>query len=729
MASAEDKRSNEFNGQPDVSAALSVTELLAPAGDPEALYGAFAAGADAVYLGAARFSARAYAKNFDTQELIAALDHAHVFGKKIYLACNTLVRNDEIPQIFELMDPLYEHALDGVIVQDLGLLKLFRQRYPELALHGSTQMSVNSVSGALWLKEQGISRLVPGRELSIEEIKEIKRCGIELECFVHGAMCYSYSGRCLLSSMAGGRSGNRGRCAGPCRQPYTYNGKDKAYYLSMKDMMALSGIPELIEAGVDSFKIEGRMKAPEYSAGVSAIYRKYIDLYRSGAEYRIDKKDIKALEELYMRSERQEGYLHKHNGRDMISLASPAYSKVSEERKALIRAKYIDKPLKKEISAQIRICAGEETELSLFCGGEGVSVFGDKADKAQKRPLSDEDIRKQLLKTGDTDFEIKQTEIINDGASFMPVSSLNALRRKAFTALYDKLLVHRKVNVSELPVTPHDPAADKTELIIGLGPDPDISELAKREYISSFIIDLFSFMHKAEGYLKEAGDKKLYLRIPSIIRQNKLSFIRKLIRETLAYDIAGFYCGSLDALRLVKEEAEGKEIKADQGLYVFNAHAEEQILKEALSYTVSHEFSAADINSAIRRDAAELIVYGRVPIMYSANCVIKTHDGCDKSASWQRLSDEKGHSFPLRPVHEICCNIMYNCVPTSLHREVYGLYQDKGFKALRLEFTDESRAMMISIADAYAALIKGGAAVFPLGEGKSSRGHYKRGAE
>ena len=206
MANAEDKRSNEFNGQPDVSAALSVTELLAPAGDPEALYGAFAAGADAVYLGAARFSARAYAKNFDTQELIAALDHAHVFGKKIYLACNTLVRNDEIPQIFELMDPLYEHALDGVIVQDLGLLKLFRQRYPELALHGSTQMSVNSVSGALWLKEQGISRLVPGRELSIDEIKEIKRCGIELECFVHGAMCYSYSGRCLLSSMAGGRS-------------------------------------------------------------------------------------------------------------------------------------------------------------------------------------------------------------------------------------------------------------------------------------------------------------------------------------------------------------------------------------------------------------------------------------------------------------------------------------------------------------------------------------------
>ena len=181
--------------------------------------------------------------------------------------------------------------------------------------------------------------------------------------------------------------------------------------------------------------------------------------------------------------------------------------------------------------------------------------------------------------------------------------------------------------------------------------------------------------------------------------------------------------------RIIKEEAEGKEIKADQGLYVFNAHAEEQILKEALSYTVSHEFSAADISGAIRRDAAELIVYGRVPIMYSANCVIKTHDGCDKSAAWQLLSDEKGHSFPIRPVHEICCNIMYNCVPTSLHREVYGLYKDKGFKALRLEFTDESRAMMINIADAYAALIKGGTAEFPLGDGKSSRGHYKRGAE
>lgn len=729
MENAEDKRSKEIYGQPEIPAALSVTELLAPAGEPDALYGAFAAGADAVYLGAARFSARAYAKNFSTQELTAALDHAHIFGKKIYLACNTLMRSSEFDELFELMDPLYEHALDGAIVQDIGLLSLLKKRYPLLPLHGSTQMSVNSVSGALWLKEQGVCRLVPGRELSLSEIKEIKQAGIELECFVHGAMCYSYSGKCLLSSMAGGRSGNRGRCAGPCRQPYYYNKKDKAYYLSMKDMMALNSLPELIEAGVDSFKIEGRMKAPEYAAGVSAVYRKYIDLYLSGKPYKVDKKDLKMLEELYMRSERQEGYLHKHNGADMISLDNPAYSKVSEERKAAIRAAYIDKPLKKPVSAQISIKAGEDTVLALGCDDKSISIIGDKADKAQKRPLSDDDIRKQLLKTGDTDFELKELSIINDGDSFMPVSALNALRRDAFDKLYDKLLEKHEVADKN---TGHKETwlnSNVPEIIIGLCGNTDIGRLAERDYISGFITDLFPFFDDPERYLRAAGTKKLYLRLPSVIRQDKQSVIRARLKEAVKYGVAGFYCGSLDALMLAKQEASDKEIKADAGLYVFNPFTEEEILKHTSSYTISHEFSAADINGAIRRDAAELIIYGRAPIMYSANCAIKTHGGCDMKAGWQTLSDEKGHGFPLRPVHELCYNIMYNCVPLSLHREVYGLYNEKGFKALRIEFTDESEAMMIKIADAFNDLVCGRQADFPLKEGESSRGHYKRGAE
>ncbi len=729
MENAEDKRSKEIYGQPEIPAALSVTELLAPAGEPDALYGAFAAGADAVYLGAARFSARAYAKNFTTQELTAALDHAHIFGKKIYLACNTLMRNSEFDELFELMDPLYEHALDGAIVQDIGLLSLLKIRYPLLPLHGSTQMSVNSVSGALWLKEQGVCRLVPGRELSIKEIRQIKQAGIELECFVHGAMCYSYSGKCLLSSMAGGRSGNRGRCAGPCRQPYYYNKKDKAYYLSMKDMMALNSLPELIEAGVDSFKIEGRMKAPEYAAGVSAIYRKYIDLYLSGKAYKIDKADLKALEELYMRSERQEGYLHKHNGADMISLDNPAYSKVSEERKAAIRAAYIEKPLKKPVSAQISVKAGEDTTLTLSCDDKSICISGDRADKAQKRPLSDGDIRKQLLKTGDTDFEVKEIDIVNDGASFMPVSALNALRRDAFDKLYDKLLEKRTVADKRIEHKETQVNSKAPDIIVGLSGSPSFGELAEREYISGFITEIFPFLDDPERYLRAAGAKKLYLRLPDVIRQEKLPVIKEWFKEAVKYDVTGFYCSSLDALMLAGQEAGDKEIKADAGLYVFNPFAEEEILKHAGSYTISHEFSAADISGAIRRDAAELIVYGRIPIMYSANCAVKTDGACDMKAGWQILSDEKGHDFPLRPVHELCYNILYNCVPLSLHREVYGLYKDKGFSALRIEFTDESEAVRIKIADAFNDLICGRKTDFPLREGASSRGHYKRGAE
>ncbi|MCR5120122.1 MAG: U32 family peptidase, partial [Lachnospiraceae bacterium] len=303
-------------------------ELLLPAGESKSIYMAFMAGADAVYLGAPVFSARAYAKNPEVPEITEALDYAHLHGKKIYLACNILLRNSELLRLPEIMDPLYEHGLDGVIVQDIALLDIFAKRYPLLPLHASTQMSILSAYGCEWLKKRGVTRVVPGRELSLKEIKELKDCGLEIECFIHGAMCYSYSGRCLMSSLAGGRSGNRGRCAGPCRQRYTAENGNSGYFLSMKDMNSVNAIPELIEAGVDSFKIEGRMKDPEYVAGTAEIYRKCIDSCLNTGRTEISKKDREQLDKLYIRSERQEGYLHKHNGADMVSVSSPAYTKV-----------------------------------------------------------------------------------------------------------------------------------------------------------------------------------------------------------------------------------------------------------------------------------------------------------------------------------------------------------------------------------------------------------------
>ena len=269
---------------------MNKVELLAPAGSYEAFAAALNAGADAVYMGGTRFGARAYADNFSNEDLSRAIRTAHLHGKKVYLTVNTLTRQEEMPELTDFVRGLYEkEALDGVIVQDTGVLISLSEACPGLLLHASTQMSVTTREGVLFLKRLGVSRIVPARELSLKEIRLLKQEDIEIEAFIHGAMCYCYSGRCLMSSFLGGRSGNRGRCAGPCRLPYDVLGPDgrealrgkrgECYPISMRDLCVLEILPELIDAGIDSFKIEGRMKKPEYAAGVTAVYRRYIDRF------------------------------------------------------------------------------------------------------------------------------------------------------------------------------------------------------------------------------------------------------------------------------------------------------------------------------------------------------------------------------------------------------------------------------------------------------------------
>ena len=255
-------------------------EILAPAGSIESLRAAVCAGADAVYIGGTRFGARAFAKNPAEDELLEAIDYVHIHGRRIYLTVNTLLKDHEIEGLYEYLLPYYLRGLDGVIVQDIGVLEYLRRYLPDLPVHASTQMTVTGAEGAAFLKEQGVVRVVPARELSLEEIRRMKeRTGMEIECFVHGALCYCYSGQCLLSSMIGGRSGNRGQCAQPCRLPWQAAGRKPADLMSLKDLCTIDLLPELMEAGIDSFKIEGRMKQPDYVYTVTRIYRKYADLY------------------------------------------------------------------------------------------------------------------------------------------------------------------------------------------------------------------------------------------------------------------------------------------------------------------------------------------------------------------------------------------------------------------------------------------------------------------
>ena len=309
-------------------------EILAPAGSYTAFHAALCAGADAVYAGGIHFGARAFADNFTEEEMIRAIREAHFYGKKLYMTVNTLLKDAETDSLHAYLQPYYENGLDAVIVQDFGVAGSIKKYFPDLDIHASTQMTVTDLYGARFAQDCGMTRVVPARELSLEEIRRIREgTDLEIECFVHGALCYCYSGQCLLSSMIGGRSGNRGRCAQPCRLPYTFDaaaGQGKQYYLSPKDICTLDLIPDLIESGIDSFKIEGRMKSPQYVAGVTEMYRKYTDFYlKSGREaFQVRPEDREMLLDLYNRGGFSEGYYKTRNGRQMISLTRPNHAGV-----------------------------------------------------------------------------------------------------------------------------------------------------------------------------------------------------------------------------------------------------------------------------------------------------------------------------------------------------------------------------------------------------------------
>ena len=355
---------------------MKAIELLSPAGAYPILKAVIGAGADAVYVGGPAFGARAYADNFSKEELLEAIDYAHIHNRKVYLTVNTLLKEREMEeQLFDYLLPYYEQGLDAVIVQDFGVLTFIREAFPQLSIHASTQMTVTGTDGAAFLQKQGASRIVTARELSFEEIQKIKSdTGVEIESFVHGALCYCYSGECLLSSMLGGRSGNRGRCAQPCRLPYEVLNaagerlnKEATHILSPKDLCTIGMIPQLAECGIDSFKIEGRMKQAEYAAGVTSIYRKYIDLYEQyGSEaFQVDKNDEKKLESLGSRSGFTTGYYTRHNGSDMITFSKPNHTKTDEKLHETIRKTYLQKDLQRKIKGNLKLFCGKNATLSV----------------------------------------------------------------------------------------------------------------------------------------------------------------------------------------------------------------------------------------------------------------------------------------------------------------------------------------------------------------------------
>lgn len=428
-------------------------ELLAPAGSAQAFYGAVSAGADAVYLGGTKFSARAYAENFTEEELVACIRYGRLFGVKIYLTVNTLLKEQELEELTAYLKPLNKAGLKGVIVQDIGVLAKIHETFPSLELHASTQMTLCTSYSAELLKAMGVSRIVPARELSLSELAEMKRrTGLELETFIHGAMCYCYSGQCLFSSILGGRSGNRGRCAQPCRLPYKVKDKTNGqfYPLSLKDMCTIDHIPAFIEAGIDSFKIEGRMKKPEYAAGVTAVYRKYIDQYynlreRLGTEqaskvFQISREDREILSTLYVRSQLQDGYYFKRNGREMVSLTNPAYSGTDETLLKQIRKTHLQNQPRLEVKVETEFLTGMPAKVILSHGEVVGEAIGNPVQSARNQPITEENLRRQLGKLGESPFVVSEMQLRVSQDAFYPLKEINELRRQAVQALETALL-------------------------------------------------------------------------------------------------------------------------------------------------------------------------------------------------------------------------------------------------------------------------------------------------
>ena len=425
-------------------------ELLAPAGSFQSVVAAVNAGADAVYMGGRKFGARAYADSAQAEGedmVMEAIRYCHLFSVKLYMTVNILFKDDELKELFSYIKPYYEAGVDGLIMQDLGAVRLIRDMFPDLEVHASTQQTITSVAGARMAQHFGMTRAVLSRELSLQEIRKIHdESGMELEVFCHGAMCYSYSGACFMSSLLGGRSGNRGRCAGTCRLCYETAGK-KGYYLSMKDMQTVELLPELIEAGAYSFKIEGRMKSPVYTAGVVSVYRKYLDRAltyldeKKTGNYRVAEEDLKTLREIFDRGGTS-SYMKKHNGADMIAITEKKFRAVDQSVTDRIQAEYIDRNWTCTVDASMDMTVGAPAVLTIrdATGRMVTAVSEDLVLEAENRPMSPADVEARLRKTGGTAFTLGEVEVSIHGDAFYPVGKLNELRRSALAMYEEEIL-------------------------------------------------------------------------------------------------------------------------------------------------------------------------------------------------------------------------------------------------------------------------------------------------
>ena len=699
-------------------------ELLAPAGSLEILKGVIESGADAVYVGGSMFGARAYANNFTEEELLEAIDFAHLRGVKVYLTVNTLIKNSEFSKLYDYLLPYYKRGLDAVIVQDIGVVKAIHEYFPSMEIHTSTQMTVTGADGVRFLSQFGVTRVVMAREVSLAEMKRIhEETGMELEAFVHGALCYSYSGQCLFSSILGGRSGNRGRCAQPCRLPYTVEGKKDEYILSLKDMCGIKALDKLHDAGVYSLKIEGRMKQLEYACGVVKYYRSYIDSKKPVSDADYDR--IKALGNRCGFTDR---YYFDHNGSDMVTYVKPNFVSNAAEPSPEKR--------KLSIEGELVLREGEPGSLTVKRGDVTYKASIEPVSAALKAPLDKKAAIDRINKTGDTDFEFSHIKAQIGENVFVPNGALNKLRRDAISGLCDKLLKKyyrndaRYADMSRLTALPehvvksdaaHDEAINDYTTICSCMTRAQLDTLIGYECFDVFYLDFD--MYDRKTLIQQFADdvksltkqnKKVYLMLPTIFRADSSDYFVSIAKELDKVSFEGFVVKNYEELYLTENLFTGKKVILDHNMYTFNDVSKSAFFEHGVSGdTVPLELNSREIMHRINI-GSQMIVYGYYPLMTTANCVHKNTKGCDKKQKLIYLKDRYNKSFAVCNNCKECYNTIYNSLPTMLIKNISKL-KEAGIRSFRYSFTIESPKQIKAVMDDKVA--------------EYTNGHYKRGVE
>ena len=699
-------------------------ELLAPAGSLEILKGVIESGADAVYVGGSMFGARAYANNFTEEELLEAIDFAHLRGVKVYLTVNTLIKNSEFSKLYDYLLPYYKRGLDAVIVQDIGVVKAIHEYFPSMEIHTSTQMTVTGADGVRFLSQFGVTRVVMAREVSLAEMKCIhEETGMELEAFVHGALCYSYSGQCLFSSILGGRSGNRGRCAQPCRLPYTVEGKKDEYILSLKDMCGIKALDKLHDAGVYSLKIEGRMKQLEYACGVVKYYRSYIDSMKPVTDADYDR--IKALGNRCGFTDR---YYFDHNGSDMVTYVKPNFVSNAEEPSPEKR--------KLSIEGELVLREGEPGSLTVKRGDVTYKASIEPVSAALKAPLDKKAAIDRINKTGDTDFEFSHIKAQIGENVFVPNGALNKLRRDAISGLCDKLLKKyyrndaRYVDMSGLTALPehvvksdaaHDEAINDYTTICSCMTRAQLDTLISYECFDVFYLDFD--MYDRKTLIQQFADdvkcltkrnKKVYLMLPTIFRADSSDYFVSIAKELDKVSFEGFVVKNYEELYLTENLFTGKKVILDHNMYTFNDVSKSAFFEHGVSGdTVPLELNSREIMHR-NNIGSQMIVYGYYPLMTTANCVHKNTKGCDKKQKLIYLKDRYNKSFAVCNNCKECYNTIYNSLPTMLTKNI-GKLKEAGIRSFRYSFTIETPKQIKAVMDDKVA--------------EYTNGHYKRGVE